>query len=119
VISGASETDADTVRGAVTRSPGPVRLGQPPRGDLTLRRHAAGRAGVFGPPRDRDEAVRVLREAVNASPRQVALAWLLQHSPAIVLIPGTSSVAHLRENVAAADLVLPAGTVAELDTIGG
>ena len=56
---------------------------------------------------------------LNASPHQVALAWLLQRSPAIVLIPGTSSVAHLRENVAAADLVLPAGAVAELDTIGG
>ena len=52
------------------------------------------------------------------SPHQVALAWLLQRSPAIVLIPGTSSVAHLRENVAAADLVLPPDAVAELDTIG-
>jgi pyridoxine 4-dehydrogenase len=56
---------------------------------------------------------------LGASPHQVALAWLLQRSPTIVLIPGTSSVAHLRENVAAADLVLPAGAVAELDTIGG
>jgi pyridoxine 4-dehydrogenase len=50
---------------------------------------------------------------------QVALAWLLQRSPTIVLIPGTSSVAHLRENVAAADLVLPADAVADLDMIGG
>jgi aryl-alcohol dehydrogenase-like predicted oxidoreductase len=56
---------------------------------------------------------------LGASPHQVALAWLLQRSPTIVLIPGTSSVAHLRENVAAADLVLPADAVAELDTIGG
>ena len=55
---------------------------------------------------------------LGASPPQVALAWLLQRSPAIVLIPGTSSVAHLRENVAAADLVLPPDAVAELDTIG-
>ena len=39
---------------------------------------------------------------------QVALAWLLQRSPNILLIPGTSSVAHLRENLAAADLALPA-----------
>jgi pyridoxine 4-dehydrogenase len=61
-----------------------------------------------------DVAVRL-----GASPHQVALAWLLQRSPAIVLIPGTSSVAHLHENVAAADLVLPAGAVAELDTIDG
>jgi pyridoxine 4-dehydrogenase len=56
---------------------------------------------------------------LGVSPHQVALAWLLQRSPTIVLIPGTSSLAHLRENVAAADLVLPADAVAELDTIGG
>lgn len=56
---------------------------------------------------------------LDATPFQVALAWLLQHSPAIALIPGTSSVAHLRENMAAADLVLPAGDVAELDKIAG
>ena len=55
---------------------------------------------------------------LGASAHQVALAWLLQRSPAIVLIPGTSSVAHLRENVAAADLVLPADAIAELDSIG-
>jgi len=55
---------------------------------------------------------------LGASAHQVALAWLLQCSPTIVLIPGTSSVAHLRENVAAADLVLPADAVAELDSIG-
>jgi aryl-alcohol dehydrogenase-like predicted oxidoreductase len=46
------------------------------------------------------------------------LAWLLQRAPNIVVIPGTSSVAHLRENLAAADLALPATTVAELDRIG-
>ena len=56
---------------------------------------------------------------LGASAHQVALAWLLQRSPTIVLIPGTSPVAHLRENVAAADLVLPADAVADLDTIGG
>jgi pyridoxine 4-dehydrogenase len=54
----------------------------------------------------------------GASPQQVALAWLLQRSATIVVIPGTSSVAHLRENVAAASLVLPADATAELDTIG-
>lgn len=52
---------------------------------------------------------------VGATPQQTALAWLLQRSPAMVLIPGTSSVAHLRENIAAADLVLPADAVAELN----
>jgi pyridoxine 4-dehydrogenase len=55
---------------------------------------------------------------VEASPQQVALAWLLQRSPGIALIPGTSSVAHLRENVAAASLELPADAIEELDAIG-
>lgn len=55
---------------------------------------------------------------LGASPQQVALAWLLQRSPSIVLIPGTSSRAHLRENIAAADLTLPADAIAELDAIG-
>ena len=54
---------------------------------------------------------------LGASPQQVALAWLLQRSATSLVIPGTSSVAHLRENVAAASLVLPADAVAELDTI--
>jgi aryl-alcohol dehydrogenase-like predicted oxidoreductase len=55
---------------------------------------------------------------LGAFPQQVALAWLLRRSPTMVLIPGTSSVAHLRENIAAADLVLPPDAIAELDTIG-
>jgi pyridoxine 4-dehydrogenase len=55
---------------------------------------------------------------LGASPHQVALAWLLRRSPTMVLIPGTSSLAHLRENVAAADLLLPPDALAELDTIG-
>lgn len=57
-------------------------------------------------------------EGLGATPHQVALAWLLQRSPTMVLIPGTSSVAHLRENVAAANLALPPDAIAELDTIG-
>ncbi|MFI6761703.1 oxidoreductase [Micromonospora sp. NPDC050417] len=56
---------------------------------------------------------------VGATQQQVALAWLLERSPTMVVIPGTSSIAHLRENVAAADLKLPADAIAELDTIGG
>ncbi|SNY59065.1 oxidoreductase [Paractinoplanes atraurantiacus] len=52
---------------------------------------------------------------LGATPQQTALAWLLHRSPAILLIPGTSSVAHLRENVAAGDLKLPAGALARLD----
>ena len=55
---------------------------------------------------------------LGASPQQVALAWLLRRSPTMVLIPGTSSLAHLRENIAAAGLVLPPEAVAELDAIG-
>ena len=57
--------------------------------------------------------------ALQATPMQVALAWLLQRSPNILLIPGTSSVTHLRENLSAVDLQLPAGTIADLDSIGG
>jgi pyridoxine 4-dehydrogenase len=52
-----------------------------------------------------------------ATPTAVAQSWLLQHSPNILLIPGTSSVAHLRENIAGAALSLPPDAVAELDTI--
>ena len=54
---------------------------------------------------------------VGATPRQVALAWLLQRSPTMLLIPGTSSVAHLRENLAAVDVVPPPAAVATLDRI--
>jgi len=54
---------------------------------------------------------------LGASPTAVAQSWLLQHSPNIMLIPGTSSVAHLRENIAGAALTLPADAVAELDAI--
>ncbi|MFE7036800.1 oxidoreductase [Streptomyces sp. NPDC057621] len=54
---------------------------------------------------------------LDASPQQVALAWLLQRSPSIVLIPGTSSRTHLRENIAAANLVLPDREITELNKI--
>ena len=57
-------------------------------------------------------------QGLGATPYQVALAWLLQRSATMVLIPGTSSIAHLRENVTAANLVLPPAAIAELDTIG-
>ncbi len=56
---------------------------------------------------------------VGAPKMQVALAWLLQRSPNILLIPGTSSVAHLEENTAAAALKLTPEVVAELDAIAG
>lgn len=54
---------------------------------------------------------------LGATPMQVALAWLLQRAPNILLIPGTSSLGHLRENLAAADLKLTRDTVALLDQI--
>lgn len=58
-------------------------------------------------------------ERLNATPMSVALAWLLQRSPNILLIPGTSLVAHLRENVAGAALHLPDDAVTELNGIAG
>ena len=54
---------------------------------------------------------------LDATPMAVALAWLLQRAPNVLLIPGTSSVAHLRENVAGAGLTLPPDALAELNTI--
>lgn len=62
-------------------------------------------------------ALTAVAQRVGASPTAVALAWLLQRSPNILLIPGTRSVAHLRENVAAASLTLSAADVADLDAI--
>ena len=56
--------------------------------------------------------------SVQATPMQVALAWLLQRSSNILLIPGTSSIEHLRENLAAATLELPSNAIAELNAIG-
>jgi len=55
---------------------------------------------------------------LDATPMQVALAWLLRRSPNILLIPGTSSLAHLRENLTVADLVLPDDVMTTLDGIG-
>ncbi len=56
---------------------------------------------------------------LGATPMQIALAWLLQRSPNILVIPGTSSVEHLRENLEAARIRIPAEVIAELDAIGG
>ena len=57
--------------------------------------------------------------SLQAMPLQVALAWLLRRSPNVLLIPGTSSVQHLRENLKAATLRLPPEMIASLDSIGG
>ena len=69
-------------------------------------------------PLQSDELSAVARE-LGASAMQVALAWLLQRAPNVLLIPGTSSVAHLRENLAASELVLPESVLGRLDAIGG
>jgi aryl-alcohol dehydrogenase-like predicted oxidoreductase len=57
--------------------------------------------------------------SLHVTPMQLALAWLLHRAPNILLIPGTSSVNHLRENLQAATLQLPPETMAELDAIAG
>jgi pyridoxine 4-dehydrogenase len=56
--------------------------------------------------------------SLDATPMQVALAWLLHRAPNVLLIPGTSSVGHLRENLQAATLKLPGEALATLDSIG-
>jgi aryl-alcohol dehydrogenase-like predicted oxidoreductase len=58
-----------------------------------------------------------IAEGLDATPSQVALAWLLQRSSIMLPIPGTSSLTHLEENVAAAGLKLDLGTVATLDDV--
>jgi aryl-alcohol dehydrogenase-like predicted oxidoreductase len=62
-------------------------------------------------------ALTEVAKGLGATPMQVALAWLLRRAPNILLIPGTSSIGHLRENLAAADLELPRETAAALDQI--
>ncbi|MFK4040032.1 aldo/keto reductase family oxidoreductase [Nonomuraea wenchangensis] len=64
-------------------------------------------------------ALTAVAARLDTTPMSVALAWLLHRSPNILLIPGTSSVAHLRENVAGAGLPLSHGDLADLDKIGG
>jgi aryl-alcohol dehydrogenase-like predicted oxidoreductase len=56
--------------------------------------------------------------SLSVTPMQIALAWLLHRSPNILLIPGTSSLSHLRENLQAAALKIPAEVIADLDSIG-
>lgn len=79
---------------------------------LPWRTVAWGKAG------DRAEVAAVAAE-LNATPTQVCLAWLLDHSPVMLPIPGTSSIAHLEENTAAADLVLTPELRGRLDGIAG
>jgi len=71
--------------------------------------------GGFNPVQS--ETLDDVAKRLETTPHAAALAWLLYRSPNILLIPGTSTVAHLRENIAAAALTLPADVLAELDTI--
>ncbi|NAZ84681.1 oxidoreductase [Kineococcus indalonis] len=64
------------------------------------------------------EALSAVAQRVGATPMVVALSWLLQRSPNVLLIPGTKSVAHLRENITGTATVLSEADLAELDTIG-
>jgi aryl-alcohol dehydrogenase-like predicted oxidoreductase len=64
------------------------------------------------------ETLATVAAQLGSTPQQVALAWLLQRSPNILLIPGTSSVKHLHENLAGAQLVLPPDALAQLEHIG-
>jgi len=65
------------------------------------------------------DALSAVAAGLGATPMQVAIAWLLRRAPNILLIPGTSSTAHLRENVAAAELVLPDEVMVELEGVAG
>lgn len=73
--------------------------------------------GGFSPLQSETLSAVALR--LESTPMAIALAWLLQRSPSILLIPGTSSAAHLRENVSGAGVTLSADDIAELNTIGG
>ncbi|HEV8048031.1 MAG TPA: aldo/keto reductase family oxidoreductase [Terriglobales bacterium] len=64
-------------------------------------------------------ALNAAAASLEATPMQVALAWLLQRSPNILLIPGTSSLEHLRENLQSSMLQIPSKVIADLDGIGG
>ncbi|MNN33354.1 putative oxidoreductase YdbC [compost metagenome] len=63
------------------------------------------------------EALSNVASRLEASPLCVALAWLLQRAPNILLIPGTSSVAHLKENLTASELVIPPHMLEELESL--
>ena len=64
------------------------------------------------------DALSSVATRLGATPMQIALAWLLHRAPNILLIPGTSSIEHLRENLAAGQISLPQEVIDELDTIG-
>jgi pyridoxine 4-dehydrogenase len=78
-----------------------------------------GSAFPWMPKVSEQPAVRELAERLGATPAQVGLAWLLARSPNVLLIPGTSSLAHLEENLAAGQVELDAGALAQLEPLRG
>lgn len=77
-----------------------------------------GSAFTGGPAKIAEEpALAAAAERLGATPAQVGLAWLLHTAPNLLLIPGTSSVAHLEENVAAAELELDEQAIEEIDAL--
>jgi pyridoxine 4-dehydrogenase len=72
---------------------------------------------VSGQAQEAHDAVKKVAEDLEASPLQVALAWLLKRSKVILPIPGTSSIKHLEENIAAASLELPQAAYDELSEV--
>jgi pyridoxine 4-dehydrogenase len=66
----------------------------------------------------RGQTLDAIAKKYNATVRQIGLAWLLQHSPVLLPIPGTGSVAHLEENMKAADILLESDDIARLDALG-
>jgi aryl-alcohol dehydrogenase-like predicted oxidoreductase len=66
-----------------------------------------------------DSTVQAVAERVGATAAQVALAWLLHHAPHILLIPGTSSLVHLEENLAVGEIGLGGDDLRELDALAG
>lgn len=72
-----------------------------------------------GFPKVADDAVVVeVARQIGCTPAQVGLAWLLAHAPNTLLIPGTRAIAHLEENIGAADVSLSADAIARLDAVG-
>ena len=65
-----------------------------------------------------DPVVNEVADEIDATPAEIGLAWLLTHSPNTLLIPGTRSIAHLEQNMAAGDITLTADSVARLDAVG-
>src|SRR5713101_5873121 len=97
--------------------PGLRHIRKMPLSSLTTESAAFFPLGGFTPLQS--SALDAAAASLGAIPMQVALAWLLQRSPNILLIPGTSSLEHLRENLRSSMLQIPSGVIADLDAIGG